>query len=1026
MQYILVNVFVDESFTRLAKMLFTGCLPNVSPKVIGREWKVDEWPTDERVMPLVLCEKKESLRKHGVKVPREFVLERRDLLPAYDIQSAKYSSPFGRLRSRLSCIEKWMQGCEEQTVSKEEFALWFEGMFRAYCFQDEDVHGASGQLRLPQITEQQAILIKCSYDKLRQMLLDENGSFKSSGTINDSSFENLRKHVTDNSAESWSEDDDKRLTRRFGVANLDYNDADAENLNFLRACFKDEFDLIGKAVESYFCERSEESWVDMCCVVALMLKRLAVSRYSGEPIRYLSPTRKLNVLLLDDDAIAEGRRLGGDVRLNSIFSFDALQLVARAHDDFFAWVVGELKRRVTQQRRTYDFILLDLSLGELIGQDLSGYHLIKRLQQMFPHMPVVVYSKFDDMGHIVRALNNGARWFLKKTDVIKLPRHALSMLRMRNWHKEWMTVCKNRLCEFSFEQPGEGRTRDFVTQFSDGRKYLTYKCLEGLPGSRIVIHPMRGGYSAAVTFRAMKGSQGGQSPVIVKIDTEFNTRMEYERYNRFIRPYIANESGRVEHPAVIIDRNQSAIVYTFAGKKDDAHELVTLKSRLLTDAKANSSCDYEKYAFAFEVLLNDILPQIHRMRPELEFGEQGTACNGNGDGAIPLPWMTSFPNAAFGEKAKLQELNNPMGSGLFGYVIDADSYLANYLCRMPFCQEMSDPEFVMQPKLDCETGLDGCLPYEFHDVEESDASCAVEVYDDRKLTIRLTGPAVDHIVRYRPRLYPAMTLWMRGNKDVTLAASKLSLDSGMIAAIKKVAQDREDKAVGALCYYTVFLLSGKRNGAFLKKTYELAHCIDYLEKCYWQNYERAQDLLKDTKRFYCPVGIVHGDMNFANIMIELRKDFGKRIAFSDDKPDISDVWLIDFARTRRDLVAHDFNVLFTSTVELLFDQGAWNDEYESLMGRVFKRYMDAAICGESDAIPDCVPSAEKRLAMVFRILRVIRAAALKTGMTEDAYVLTTALACMVSSRIFLIHSGNVYSSAAMIAIAELCLEKLKK
>ena len=52
----------------------------------------------------------------------------------------------------------------------------------------------------------------------------------------------------------------------------------------------------------------------------------------------------------------------------------------------------------------------------------------------------------------------------------------------------------------------------------------------------------------------------------MKIDTAHATRLEYERYFRFIRPYIANESGRVENPEIVLDDENAAIVYTYAGK----------------------------------------------------------------------------------------------------------------------------------------------------------------------------------------------------------------------------------------------------------------------------------------------------------------------------------------------------------------------------------------------------------------------------------------------------------------------------
>ena len=202
----------------------------------------------------------------------------------------------------------------------------------------------------------------------------------------------------------------------------------------------------------------------------------------------------------------------------------------------------------------------------------------------------------------------------------------------------------------------------------------------------------------------------------------------------------------------------------------------------------------------------------------------------------------------------------------------------------------------------------------------------------------------------------------------------------------------------------------------------------------------------------CPAGIVHGDLNYANIMLETKKRLSGDGTFTTDIPDVKDVWLIDFARTRRDLVAHDFNVLFTSTLGLLFDLDVWRSEetiahdiyyrsmrqfrgerakvndtisYNRFIETIFRPFVVKAVFDKLDAVPDGMEH-DNRLVLIFKILRRIRAAALKAGMTEESYAFTTALACMVASRVYIVHEENAPAAAAMIATAFICLAKLRR
>ena len=168
-----------------------------------------------------------------------------------------------------------------------------------------------------------------------------------------------------------------------------------------------------------------------------------------------------------------------------------------------------------------------------------------------------------------------------------------------------------------------------------------------------------------------------------------------------------------------------------------------------------------------------------------------------------------------------------------------------------------------------------------------------------------------------------------------------------------------------------------------------------------------------------PVGIIHGDLNYANIMLD---DDGKG----------TDVWLIDFARTRRDVIAHDFNVMFTSTIALLFDNELWKNDrpvlgaenYRSKVKKIFPYLIEDAIFGGlSDVEPDYIAD-DKRFILIYKILQRIRRAAEDCGMNTESYAVTTALCCLYTFRIMLKYEHSIPAAAAMLAITSMIYNKL--
>ena len=641
--------------------------------------------------------------------------------------------------------------------------------------------------------------------------------------------------------------------------------------------------------------------------------------------------------MVDDHAIARARALNAEPKYGGVFHFDAIELKAGAG------LVREACaafKAVHSARKNYGFALLGLRFGEADGMDLSGYQLLPILKRFFPRLPVIVCSFHDDMGKLARAFRNGAKWFLRKNELPELPRILHALLTRREWEPEWRTIQECNLVAFDFEQVRG--TKAFISRFDEARQYLTYKCLEKYPGRTIRITPMSGGLSSAVTFKAVKvtgqKSEMLQMPLVVKIDTLANTRMEHERYFRFIRPYIPNDSGRVENPERVIDRHHSAIVYTFAGTDVGAGRLLDMKSIIMSELKGE--CDFRNVGQHFDELFNVIMPRLHRVSPDVELGE--------------LSDLTSFPNPELGETERA-------------------GFLCNWISRISVNRKLDNVVFEKQSDSSSKKDLIG---FEYFTSYDKGDHCAIEAYDEEKMTVVLTGPHVDDIVRNRSQgLRTGAMLWIDNNRFHYYGVD---------------AKGRRMCLFPAGCDEVLPPLM-ERPIPDYDKLPELVERIQVLV---------AADVGGD--RFRCPVGIVHGDLNYANVMIE------KRISPVRSRT-ISDVWLIDFARTRRDLIMHDFAVMFAATVGLL------DIDLSNIVVR--------AVFAKGDRLPP-TKMTDRRIAFIYAILRRIRRAALASGVSQDIFALGVALSLMMTFRMAFRYSRFYAAANGMLKAAKEIVDRL--
>lgn len=1005
-----------------------------------------------------------AIEESGLSVPKEFTFcfskKKNNVDSKGDIELTQEL-----INSLFERIEIWSKDDElKEGITKSTLREWMAGAFRKYLFQDEHVHGANSTLDIFSLKDKKNIP-----HFIKHWIKGERVNEKDISAKDDQKELKKRLNVPSNEG-LWSilqkiyNEEIERIRNCFN-----YVDKNVDKIDDIKS-FKTD-DKIEKVIQLVFRNSDKQDGIfdgsdapqTFEDIVDIQQGNIWGEGQAGSIIidkglasKFVSPTLKFNVLVIDDNENS-ARDLNGNSILKDVFHFYQLPVGIQGKNNIVEIVECIIKEIHKINQCSYDFVLLDLSFGEDPGSDLTGYHLIPVIHQFFPQMPIIIYSQFSDMGHIARAFRCGAKWFLKRGDEVKLPRHILSIMRRIEWEKEWKVV-NQELWKWKQRKTETDGQKKFQEVFKNNKKlqYLVYKSLEKYPGINVDIDPMGEGFSTAVTFQAVKCEEGKkplQTPVIIKIDSVYNTRLEYERYFRFIRPYIANRTGRIEEPELVLDDENSAIVYTFAGRQSERYDLNTMSTLLKRDIKNRSSCNFESYGKAFEIILSDILPRIHRVKPSLEFNNKSFKIDKTPSG---------FPNRFFGEK----KVENGKGEQ-----VSSEDFLANWLCRMPICRKLEEFNFIAQNENE-----KSHPHYEFNKKAVVNGKCVIEAYDfDDKCKVTMTGQNVDHVVKYRPYIYPCMTLWVDKWCDGEIILED-SIPTKTINAIKKINIELTNgQAINEFANLVKKLIKDPVNegrpsdkfyifngdgtsdeweGVFNgldDKSNTAFNALPALFKVAQKLLEgELKDKLKD-----CPAGIVHGDMNYSNIMLETEKRFLGRDVFSDEIPEVKDVWLIDFARTRRDLIAHDFNVMFTSTLALLFDLDVWSSEellshdfayqsfkdnpnkgqahvhdiiaYHNFIEEIFREFIVRAVFDKLDATPDFIEN-DKRLSFIFRILRRIRMAALKAGMSEESYAFTTALSCMVASHVYIDHeeSANAPAAAAMIASALICFAKLKK
>ena len=1066
LKVLLYGVKVREGKEEKAGFLIDAC-PDI---VSGIDWfpeSFEEYKKREniRFVPLVLCDERESLKKKGITCPYEFVIERRDLLPIVDDDGQCVSEPCETIKRRLRTLAG-LYGDRPNGYFINPLKDWFAGAFRMYLMLDATTHGTSQYIDLE--------LAKRGEDPILKVVAG----------LGDKSNEDVSKNA-DKLCKRFNGTGDDEVKEYESLARVlfhEYFCEDKKHSSIAAIVTEKVTDQSGKEEKlGALCKIYSDSEKILCApneVVSMCRfdvgtgcrrprnhdERLPLA--FGERAKYVTPSGKLNLLLIDDNVKespfahleeSDVAKAGFSASispddwelLREIFNVK-LMSISKERGGIYETAVRKFRSFQTAGL-TYDLILVDLCLGNnKRGEDLDGYAMIRIVKVFFPGTPIVVYSRFSDMEHIARAFFfnfNGAKWFLVKGEEAKLPRHVLKLLKQVGWHREWRAI------ENSTNAPNwDGdRSSSFFQKFMRTREwqYLTYKSLDYLPGHLITIQKMGGGISSAVTFKATKGVKLGedhlQTPSIIKIDTSYNTMMEFERYFRMIRPYIANEAGRVEMPERVLNRKYSSIVYTFAGKQDKAHSLESMGDMLDDDVMCQTACDYETYRYAMQCIFDEILPKIHQVSPELELGDIGKLNVQTTDVKDAFEWesvyvrdnqgkrKSSFPNFYFIEflpsefwksyMLRMQPWGRISVNVATGRLFvpqkndegDDDSKTDTPSRKhLIFHNVMTDPFVTLeQPRIGCTAG-----------------QRIIEAYTaDRKL-VWLDGDVCDFVARFRKLISPGTSLWFE-QLDAIDEHNRLKDLDGRLEWLndmfaykgKKMPSAKTDfcLAIGHMCGLTCLLDEDMGFYTVLQ---------DAVMKIAQQVKDRAGEW-----RMKCPIGIVHGDLNVKNIMLESRKHAPKENDL-DVKKTVYDVWLIDFARTRRDLITHDFNVFFTSVLGELFserligkegkEKNERNEKYWNHLIYNFRVIVSDAVLPKSKGekgVPDEIKD-DRRFKLIYRILRRTHDAAMAAGVSQNMYLLTTALACLYTLKIFLNNGCKVRLAAAYFAAAWICYDLL--
>ncbi len=499
-----------------------------------------------------------------------------------------------------------------------------------------------------------------------------------------------------------------------------------------------------------------------------------------------------------------------------------------------------------------DLVLLDLSLNESEGEEPGGLQLIELFRDHLPAVPVMVFSSFDNVRHVIQAVRRGASWYCHKADPGTVLRSLVEARSSVEWEREWKLYTASEEPRIDWTE-GCRQVQNPILELEE--KYLLAK----LCGRELVARRLGGGIGGAKTLRI--GFGNSRSPVVVKLDQPFRMLSERERYRRFVHPYIANRVGRIDTPFVQAGRKFGGITYSHSGlaqgRSPGRSEITSLslkdvlKEILSGDAGHRAHVQsFSKLLPVLEELFDGSLATLHAVQPP---GDRRR-------------WRERF----FGEASSLRE------SAELRVPATATLELMEIGCPLSDATE---------PQVD---NLVYTIPVCYVEEVEDDAITVVSEQVDvdgrrRSDRFKLVGPLARHLAKFRV-LRPLQHMRIVGTIQTTRSATLESFFK-RIRASTAFRQPEAPAVGGREEWANIFRVDGQPVGGMVGEEGLFPFSNSNLDAVL-ALLEVAQDR----------VGIVHGDLNVGNVMLEQDRDGGLS----------PHPWLIDFARTRRDAIAHDF------------------------------------------------------------------------------------------------------------------------
>ncbi|HEX7153010.1 MAG TPA: hypothetical protein VF618_16100 [Thermoanaerobaculia bacterium] len=584
--------------------------------------------------------------------------------------------------------------------------------------------------------------------------------------------------------------------------------------------------------------------------------------------------------------------------------------------------------------RAADFVLLDLSMKQAPDEELGGFDVLRTLRGECPDVPVIIHSSFTDYRNVIRAVQNGATWFSAKrhenpeSAATRMPIVSTPLLavledveRQHGWAEEHVRI-KREVDYAGQPRPGEGTARQSLYEYFWSR--LAAELPAG-PDTKLRVSTLGAGIGGAVTRKVVVASTAQQESgrknidagaFVAKIDRTDRMIAEKERYRRFVYPYLGSRAGRVDSDVISAD-GVSAIAYAFSGTPQHGEAASRHYETVTLDKLflANLSSPHPEPFAAYEPLLDELFQLLAVLH------------------GVRQPHRKLWADHFFSETRSLRES--------FSVRLPVDFVIE--------VEELLEPEFKEGERQTVAPTDDGRIHIPNAWIEDvGDDQIGIAGYGkDGLFRAKLEGPTVQFLLRgERRRLTVFRRLGVRGK----VRAERADLLKALVAD-----PDIGERRQPLLKKYDLETSDPIRNTRLLKQVFDVFDVIG----------GNAQTPRADRER----IGIVHGDLNMGNILVE-------RVGTSIPGPGA--LWLIDFAASRRDSIAHDFIELEADVLTLLKEEylsGADVDLVE------FIKSLDTTALAYPEKV---MKSAQLRF--LFDAVQSIRRAAGRAGVSRFEYL----------------------------------------